>query len=98
MRAAWFITVLLALTVAAQAGVFSEKEQAAARKLNLTKCAKCHKLYDPANYTEQAWSDWLARMNGKARLNSDQADSLARYFDTLRAVTKASSTNGLARR
>lgn len=98
MRAFWFIPVLLTLATATQADVLSEREQAAARKLSLTKCAKCHQFYSPTRYTETVWRDWMARMNRKAMVKPEQEELLSRYFATLRAESRASSTNVSARR
>ncbi len=47
-----------------------------ARQLYVRKCAGCHKLYDPARYSEADWDRWLGKMQRKARLNDDQVDQL----------------------
>lgn len=43
-----------------------------ARKLYATKCAGCHKLYDPAGYTTADWNQWMQKMRRKARLSDQQ--------------------------
>ena len=63
-------------------------EVKAARKLYLTKCAKCHKLYDPARYDDADWQSWMAKMTKKARLNAEQADLISRYVETIRMRNK----------
>lgn len=59
---------------AAVAGGLSPEEANAGAKLYAAKCARCHKFYDPASYTEPEWQSWMLKMNRKARLNSDQRD------------------------
>jgi hypothetical protein len=62
-----------------------DKHDAAARKLYVTKCAKCHKFYDPAKYSDEQWAGWMAKMSKKARLTPDQQEELTHYIDdTLR--------------
>ena len=56
----------------------------AGRKLYIAKCARCHKLYDPAKYDDAEWNDWMAKMARKAKLKADQAELVARYAATLR--------------
>ncbi len=55
-----------------------------AGRLYLAKCARCHRLYDPAAYGEAEWRAWMARMSRKARLKQDQEELLSRYLDALR--------------
>jgi len=58
----------------------------AGRKLYVAKCAKCHKFYDPAKYTDAEWAMWMEKMGKKAKLKPDQKEMLARYIEeTLRA-------------
>jgi len=56
-------------------------EPTAARKLYLAKCAKCHKLYDPATYSDEEWSKWMTKMTRKAKLTPEQAQKLSRYIE-----------------
>jgi cytochrome c553 len=58
------------------------------RKVYLTKCARCHKFYDPAGYDDTDWRDWMAKMSSKSRLNGDQERILSRYLDAFRAGRK----------
>ena len=51
-----------------------------ARKLYLGKCAKCHKLHDPAKYTDEKWDEWMGKMTKKSKLKPEQAELLARYI------------------
>ena len=57
-------------------------ETAAARKLYISKCAKCHKFYDPAKYSDAEWVKWMAKMSKKSKLNPEQQEILSRYIDT----------------
>ena len=84
----------LALTVfAALAGFvwtagaedLSPAELTAARKLNVTKCAKCHKLYQPNDYSVPDWDTWMVKMAKKSKLKVEQTSLLNRYFDLQRA-------------
>jgi len=56
-------------------------EEAAARKLYVAKCAKCHKFYDPAKYSDDEWKIWMGKMSKKAKLNPQQARALSSYID-----------------
>jgi hypothetical protein len=53
----------------------------AARKLYVSKCAKCHKFYDPAKYSEADWQMWMSKMSKKAKLNSTQEQMLSHYLE-----------------
>jgi hypothetical protein len=69
---------------AARAGELSASELRNARKLYIAKCAKCHKLHDPAGYTDSEWALWMTKMSKKARLKKDQEELLSRYLESLR--------------
>ena len=58
-------------------------------KLYSLKCAKCHKLYDPADYGDAEWHRWMSRMSKKAHLKSDEREILALYLDAFRSEEKA---------
>jgi hypothetical protein len=70
---------------AALAAGFSADELVAARKLYKTKCARCHKFYNPADYEEKEWQIWMRKMSKKSKLNGDQEQLLSRYLSTFRA-------------
>lgn len=63
-----------------QGGELSAVEIKSARKIYLGKCAKCHKLYDPAEYEQKDWDEWMVKMNKKSKLKPEQAELLARYI------------------
>jgi hypothetical protein len=54
------------------------------RRLTLARCAKCHRLYDPAKYAEPEWRDWMNRMSVKAKLDDEQQELVSRYLESLR--------------
>jgi hypothetical protein len=65
------------------------KEAAAARKVYVAKCAKCHKFYEPRNYSDADWTRWMGLMSQRAKLKADQAEGLKRYLAEYRAGTIA---------
>ena len=78
--------VLLAVHVSAGGtNQMSAKDLATARKIYVAKCAKCHRFYEPKEYSETDWRTWMDKMNQKSKLKSDQADLLKRYLDAYRA-------------
>ena len=58
----------------------SMQTAAAGQKLYIAKCAKCHKFYDPAKYSEADWQMWIAKMSKKAKLKPAQEVELSRYI------------------
>jgi Dihaem cytochrome c len=81
--------LFLALALsAAQAGDLSLTEIQAAKKLYNGKCAKCHKFYDPGNYTQAEWETWMQKMGKKSKLKPQQYQLLSRYLETFRAENK----------
>lgn len=82
----WLLLLALAGTWAA-AGIneLTLKDRAAARKIYVGKCAKCHQFYEPTNYAEPEWRRWMEKMGKKARLKPAPASLLNRYLDAYRA-------------
>lgn len=74
------LAALAGLLMPAGAADLSPKELAAARKLNLVKCSKCHKIYEPKDYTLADWDVWMEKMARKSRLKSQQSVLLNQYF------------------
>lgn len=77
-----------ALAAAARpAGAESLKpnEAVAARKVYVAKCAKCHKFYEPKNYTDADWGRWMGKMSRKSKLSAEQEELLKRYLAEYRA-------------
>ncbi|MDB6022124.1 MAG: hypothetical protein JWQ04_1981 [Pedosphaera sp.] len=88
MRLLIFILIVLLATVSVQAGDLSSQEIKEARKLYIGKCAKCHKLHDPAQYTDTDWAGWMKKMYRKSRLSPQQTELLSKYHVTVRAGAK----------
>src|SRR5438552_1661968 len=64
-------------------------EPTVARKLYIAKCARCHKFYDPAEYSGEKWQMWMGKMSKKAKLKPEQQEMLSRYIEsTFRAPEK----------
>src|SRR5438094_8148025 len=64
-------------------------ETSAGRKLYVAKCAKCHKFYDPAKYSDAEWHKWMTKMSKKSKLTPEQSELLSRYIDnTFRSSRK----------
>jgi hypothetical protein len=57
----------------------------AGHKLYVAKCARCHKFYDPASYSDAKWHEWMDKMSKKAKLKADQKEILSQYLDTFRS-------------
>jgi hypothetical protein len=64
----------------AEKGGFSSEEIPAATHLYNLKCARCHKFYDPAKYSEEEWSAWMGKMSRKAKLKPAEEELLARFL------------------
>ena len=80
--------VLVTGLMAAGTSSLSEPETKAARKIYTSKCARCHKFYDPDKYSDAEWGDWMEKMSRKAKLKPDQKELLARYLETFRDGSK----------
>jgi mono/diheme cytochrome c family protein len=84
------LILLLALTGCASpppaaAAAQSADPLAQGHQIYVAKCAKCHKFYDPANYSDQEWKIWMQKMSRKAKLKPEQEKALTQYIDqTLR--------------
>lgn len=81
---------LLFLTLAwvspvASAEELTAKEIEAARKIYVAKCAKCHRFYEPTDYSDPDWRIWMEKMNKKSKLRAGPSDLLNRYLDAYRA-------------
>lgn len=94
MRAAAVCLLLLVMAglKLAAAEPLSAKELAAARKLSAVKCTKCHKFYEPSDYSHADWTEWMDKMRKKSKLKPDQYDLLSRYLEDARASGKRLGT------
>lgn len=81
------LAVIIAALVHGGAGAaeLAPKEISDAMKLYKTKCAKCHKFYEPSAYQDKEWADWMTKMSRKSRLKREQEELLTRYLETVRA-------------
>lgn len=85
---------LLGLALAglvAPAAAVGAKAPATPGQLYVNKCAKCHRLYDPAKYSDEKWQMWMGKMSRKAKLSPEQAKSLATYIEEQLRSPKAGS-------
>jgi hypothetical protein len=69
---------------AAAADALSPAESERARKLYVRKCARCHKLYDPAGYSDKEWNKWMGTMSRKAKLSESDEQRIKEYTEMLR--------------
>ena len=72
-----------------RAAGLSTGEIEGARKLYVTKCARCHKFYDPGGYADTEWQTWMTKMSKKARLRPDQEQLLSRYLEVFRQGSRS---------
>ena len=71
-------------TDAARAAGFSDQEATEAHDLYALKCARCHKFYNPTDYSPKDWDMWMHKMSRKSKLKPAQEALLARYLDEFR--------------
>ena len=76
---------LLAVATDLGAEQLTLKEAASARRLYVAKCAKCHKFYEPKNYSDADWEVWMGKMSRRSKLKADQEKALKRYLEDYRA-------------
>ena len=74
----------LAFLIAASLVAIAATSQQSGKKIYTGKCARCHKLYDPAKYDDQTWEKWMQKMRQKAKLSDEQYRQLSEYLATLR--------------
>jgi len=58
------------------------------KKLYVAKCAKCHKFYDPANYSDREWEIWMGKMSKKAKLKPEQQVAVSDYIEKVLRAPK----------
>src|SRR5262249_5512286 len=64
-------------------------ETSIAKRLYVARCARCHKFYDPAKYSDEEWRKWMTKMSKKSKLTPEQSEILSRYIDsTFRSANK----------
>ena len=85
MRSLFLLLLLASAGVLPASASDSTNVLEAGRKLYTVKCARCHKFYDPAKYSDEAWHTWMDKMSRKAKLKPDQKQTLSEYLETFRA-------------
>jgi mono/diheme cytochrome c family protein len=78
------------VTGLARAADPSANDPAVTKRLYISKCARCHKLYDPSAYNDVEWDLWMKKMRKKTRLKTDPYNRLSRYLETLRREARPS--------
>ena len=73
----------LSVEAANRAGL-SPQQVTDANALCVTKCAKCHKFYDPSVYSQKEWDTWMRKMSRKSRLKPAQEALLRQYLGAFR--------------
>jgi cytochrome c553 len=93
MRSFFLLLVLLIASVGVLPAGASDFANAleAGRKLYTVKCARCHKFYDPAKYSDEAWHTWMDKMSRKAKLQPDQKQIFSEYLETFRTRTNTAA-------
>lgn len=74
--------------LAADSAGLPDKDLDRGRKIYLSKCAKCHELYEPKTYSQKDWDEWMVKMARTSKLRLEQYDLAKRYADHLRQTTK----------
>jgi len=90
MRVIWqVLLILMVVVLLARADpaspALSKTEKDAGKRLYIRRCAKCHRLYQPADYSPDEWRLWMNKMTRKAKLTPEQQKLLSRYLDGDRA-------------
>lgn len=62
--------------------VVMTKELAEGKNLFENNCAKCHKLYDPKDFSSQDWKPILVEMQKKAHLDDAQIGTISDYINS----------------
>ena len=62
----------------------SAQQVSDATELYTAKCAKCHKFYDPTQYSPPDWDTWMRKMSRKSKLKPAQEELLSRYLAAYR--------------
>ena len=61
----------------------TEKQKATAKKIYDVKCAKCHRMYAPTDYSPEEWQLWAGKMTKKSKLDPSKEKLLFRYLQWL---------------
>jgi len=80
-----FCAALVAAASLVQAEPLTLKKVGSARKMYVAKCAKCHKFYEPKNYSDADWTRWMGLMSQRSKLKAEQESLLRSYLEEYRA-------------
>ena len=72
----------------ANAAGLSVQQVNEANEIYTVKCAKKNKFYDPAQYSQMEWDEWMRKMSRKAKLKPAQQELLTRYLNAFRDKTQ----------
>jgi mono/diheme cytochrome c family protein len=91
MRTLLFAAVLVALLAACAGAPAAPGAQGAAdpELLYRTKCASCHRPYEPASRTRAEWATALGRMSRKAHLTPSEAETIGGFLASHAADARA---------
>lgn len=82
------IVCLLTARPSAAGTSWTHDEWEDAQAMHANRCAQCHRLYDPKDYSEEEWSGWLKKMKRQARLSLKETRQLSEYTHALRQNDK----------
>ncbi len=83
-RLVCIVIVALAGILPAGASDLTPKQQREAQEIYDIKCAKCHKFYPPADYSQADWDMWMKKMSRKSKLKRSQDELLSKYLQSFR--------------
>jgi cytochrome c5 len=66
--------------VSARDKIFGDSALAQGKELYDNNCAKCHKWYEPKQFSKEEWKPILTRMQKKAKLDDVQMASITNYI------------------
>jgi hypothetical protein len=64
---------------------FSFDQVVLARRLYQTRCARCHRFYNPWEYESYDWNLWTIKMSKKAHLSLADGELVSKYLINLRS-------------
>ncbi|KAF2330409.1 c-type cytochrome [Flavobacterium ginsenosidimutans] len=68
--------------VSAKDLIFGDTALAEGKQLYDNNCAKCHKWYEPKQFSKEEWKPILIRMQKKAKLDDIKMASITNFIDS----------------